>query len=142
MFWWPLICLPIAWFLQNIIHESSHLFAGWLFEGRKAIKLIPYPHYYNDRFYFARYEAGEATNYLWPGEAARHVSPTWAAAIWIFLVGFIFVKFLPISWVYIIWPFLITAAVDIGFWWYGYFFGSEYSDGKRYRKAIRETVND
>jgi hypothetical protein len=37
MTWHLIPTLAVAWLVQNLVHEGSHLLAGWIFEGRKPL---------------------------------------------------------------------------------------------------------
>jgi hypothetical protein len=64
----------VAWFMQNVLHEVSHLMLGWIVEGRKPTKMIPWPHKFGGKFYFSHYECGPATKLL-GSPAWRHAAP-------------------------------------------------------------------
>ena len=127
---WLALALPVAWFVQNCVHESSHLLFGWLEEGRKPLEFKPWPHMYEGRFHFARCLMGEATKE--GGSCMRHAAPILVnipytlLMLALTLLHFVFAVFVLCAW------------VDSLFWVYGYFWGSEFSDGKRFRKAMME----
>ncbi len=141
--WYVLCVLPVAWFLQLCVHEASHLFAGWYFEGLTPTGFYPYPHKHEGRWYFARYTMGPPRVPGWDVEAwgeyqspfpnVRHIAPVWGASI--VLLGSVLAVLLvePDRSVWCL-PTLVCSIVDIFFFWYSYFFGSEQSDGKRWRK--------
>jgi len=132
MFWniWVLILIPVAWFLQNCIHEGSHILFGWLDEGIKPLGFYPYPHIHDGQFYFARY-----TYIAFPipdePHLIRHIAPI-ITNVGMLLFG-AFTLFLTKS----IWilPFMVCALMDALWWIYGYIWGSEKKDGKRWRNG-------
>jgi hypothetical protein len=121
------LMIPVLWFLQNFIHEGSHLLAGWIVEGRKPLKLIPWPHKFAYRFYFARYECGFATK---DGPVLyRHAAP--------YIVGStILTMFSCIAiWtnsLYVL-AFGIFPFIDCIVWLYGYVFNRPGTDGFRFK---------
>lgn len=120
----------IAWFIQNVIHEASHLLVGKIVEGRKPLKLIPFPHRYEGRFYFARYLSGPATKI---GSAKhRHIAPLFAGVFMVF-VGVC----LTVSFGFLFIPFIISPAIDCFVWYWGYFKNSLGTDGYRYKQLVR-----
>ena len=127
---WALILLPVAWLLQNTIHEASHLFSAWFFFDRKGEGLWPYPHKYNGRFYFARCAWGGGPFAAMPGNVV------WAAPLWgssmVLIVAVSLLWAVPGGrWVFV--PFIACSLFDIGFWVRGYFWGSRQCDGKRWK---------
>jgi len=128
----------VAWLWQNISHEGSHLWAGWLHEGRKPLKLIPVPHFHQGRFYFARYECGNVTKDGSP--RFRHIAPFNSAGrqAWIVtsLIGFsIVVGVRSVS--FYLTPFLVCPVVDMAFWVVGYWRRREGTDGARWAIQAR-----
>jgi len=49
--WFGLAIIPVVWFLQNVVHESSHALIP-LFKGCK-VKIYPWPKFENGRWYMA-----------------------------------------------------------------------------------------
>ncbi len=133
MIWnnWVLAFIPVAWFVQNCIHESSHLLMGWWVEGRKPLGFWPYPHRYKGRWYFARYQSGKP-KYVDIFIGHRHIAPFFYAWIWM-LIGILVMNFMPGELKIFCLPFIIAGLGDALFFWYTYFWGSVPSDGKRYR---------
>lgn len=131
-----LICIA-AYFVQNCIHELSHLFAWNMLEGRKPVKFVPYPHKYRGRWMFARCQAGPKqyfTDIPW----FVYIVPFWSAIIWFFIWGLCFFQMLGYYehvWYFI--PFMVCGLLDALFFWYTYLFGSDRSDGKRYKRLRR-----
>jgi hypothetical protein len=121
----------VAWFMQNVLHELSHLVIGWVVEGRKPKKLIPWPHKFEGKFYFARYECGPATKLL--GEATwRHAAPLLMAcfemAMCLILsqVGTPQVWFIPVS---------AVAVIDSLVWSWGFITQRPGTDGQQFMSA-------
>jgi hypothetical protein len=117
-----------AWFLQNVVHEGSHLLVGWLVEGRKPTKMIVWPTRRNSKLYFAYYENGPAT---------KSGSPKWRFAApllsaWVLMSVFISVLALTQN-IYFI-PFFICPFIDYCVWCFGYLFKRPGTDGLAYLK--------
>ena len=125
---WLALALPVVWFVQNCVHESSHLLFGWLIEGRKPLEFKPWPHRFEGRFYFARCVMGEATKDGWV--VYRHAAPPTVNSIYMCLMGLCILIHAVFG------VFAFCALIDTLFWFYGYLWGSELSDGKRFRKAV------
>lgn len=117
------LIIVLAWFLQNVIHELSHLIAGKVFEGREFKKLIPFPHMHNGKFYFARYENGPATKNGNP--KLRHIAPL-ITGIVLFLVFVIL--FITTQSIFML-PFAVCSLVDCCVWLFGYVFNRPLTDG-------------
>lgn len=49
--WFGLCLIPAIWFLQNVIHETSHIIIPWL-KGCE-VKIYPWPKRTKERFYMA-----------------------------------------------------------------------------------------
>jgi hypothetical protein len=130
-----LILLSIAaWFLQNVIHEASHLLFAYIYEGRRPIKLIPWPHKHNNKSYFARCVYGPPANdyvvaYL---SHIKHIAPFYAGLIWAAIAGILYT----LLGIYTL-PFIVAGLGDAGFFWWTYIWGSEETDGKRFRRHKR-----
>lgn len=129
---WLLLVVPVAWFIQNCIHEGSHLFFGWLIEGRKPLEFKPWPHMYERRFYFARCTGGPATKDGFPH--IRHAGPILVNGPYMMLTSGLMILHIAFG------ILTLCALVDTLFWLYGFFWGSEFSDGKRFRKAVNEKL--
>ena len=132
MLYWLFLTIPLAWILQNIIHELSHLLVGKIIEGRRMKKLIFWPHKYEGRLYFARYESGYATKKA--SEKARHLAPALTASILSFLYACIIAMLSPILKI-VIAPFFIACLIDIIIWFKGYYQNKLYTDGYYYRRS-------
>jgi hypothetical protein len=132
MNWYLLVSLVVvAWFWQTLAHELSHLIVGWFVEGRKPKVLIPWPHKFQGRFYFARYKNGSATK---TGSASlRHMAPIFWAAIQITIV-YTLLLFVPISVFVYLSPFVFCPLIDVLFWSFGYIFNRPYTDGWQLKK--------
>jgi hypothetical protein len=136
--WWALAVIPVAWFLQNIIHEGGHLFVAWE-NGWKVKGFWPYPHKWNGRWYFARCQwsrMGPSSG--WNAVLKKVcISPFFTGLMWAVLCSLAIV--LVPSWLRIFGiPFVIAGLFDAGFFWWGYFWGSEMSDGRRYRYRVNK----
>jgi len=127
--WWFLAILPGAWFLQNCLHELSHLIYALFYEGHKPIGFWPYPHTHNGRFYFARYKIHTDGK---PADRLRHIVPFWQGVFCVISLFIMSTLVKEENRIFIL-PFIITNFVDALFFWWGYFWGSDYSDGKRFR---------
>ncbi len=129
--WYILLFIPIAWFLQNCIHEASHLFFAWMDEGRKPTGFYPYPHKHRGIFYFARYTTGPATRTTI--SKFKHIAP-FISGISLFLVclGCVFGMPAPTKIYFLL--FGATNLIDALFFWYTYLWGSKYSDGQKFKK--------
>jgi hypothetical protein len=133
----------LAWFWQNLSHELAHLWNGFLWEGRKPLKLVPWPHVYQQRFYFARYESGVATR-MGP-ESHRHIAPLWWGIRQQFICLGAMVMFKTMdgggskNWLYVL-PFFICSSVDVGFWLWGAWMMRPGTDGMRYRSTANQEL--
>jgi len=130
--WWILFLLPVAWLLQNVAHEGSHLLAvRWLCLGVAGgrMGMIPWPHRYGGRFYFSRcwYEYAGQCN----GIQFVHLAPVimCCCELFVYVLFFVFLGL----WML---PFIVCAVADLLFWNWGYLFGSADCDGKRYRALL------
>lgn len=133
------LILP-AWFLQNCIHEGSHILIAHLL-GWKILEFKPYPHKHRGRFYFARYSADSSTGWkpkYIPRFHALYGAPFSAAVYWILLlVGVKYVLgIFDINVSVYFAPFILVALVDMIWWIRGLLFGSEVSDGQRWKKGV------
>lgn len=55
--WWHyLVLLPITFFVWCLIHELAHAIIAWRHPEAKSVRIIPWPHRYSGKFYFARTE--------------------------------------------------------------------------------------
>jgi hypothetical protein len=116
----------VAWFLQNIIHEGSHLLAGWIFEGRKPLKMIPWPSIRGGKFYFAYYKCGPRTK---EGSAQwRHIAPLFTS--WILSPLFLILLVITKNPYFI--PFLICSVGNQVNWMWGLIFNRPRTDGFRF----------
>ena len=131
-----MICLTIiplflvAWFLQNVVHESSHLLAGWLVEGRKPTKMIVWPTIRGGKLYFAYYECGKATKSGSP--RLRFIAPLLSS--WILMS--IFFTLLIINGSLYFFPFFLCSSVDYCVWVSGYIFKRPGTDGLAFRENL------
>ncbi len=130
--WWALLALPVAWFIQNCLHELSHFVFAWRVEGLKPLGFWPYPHFYDDRFWFARYKVdggGEKREHRW-----RNITPFWSGFFYTVSFSIMLVLAKEENRIFIL-PFIIANVVDALFFWWGYIWGSELSDGKRFKRG-------
>jgi hypothetical protein len=134
--YWVLAFIPVAWFLQNCIHEFSHLLVGWKLEGRKPLGFWPYPHRYKGRLYFARYELEEIPRIDLEVISLRYSAPFYAGLTWMAICLFASLLF-PDNLKLFCAPFVLAGLVDALFFWWTYFWGSELSDGKLFKYAKR-----
>jgi hypothetical protein len=127
-----------AWFLENAIHEGSHLLMAYNKRGWPPVEYKPYPCKVDGRWYFAycRYDNTKET--AKKGEASEiHIAPFYAGLAWACL------WLTPVAilagtgnWQWWSWYFLapiVTGVVDALFFWWGYFWGSKFTDGKKYK---------
>lgn len=118
------------YFVQNIIHEASHLLAAKIICGYKPVDLIPWPHKKENKFYFSRCEY-VPTFPRHNKEYSIHGSPVIAGMLF-----FIIYAFLSIFSLLFLIP-MMYSLIDVLFWGCGYLFGSKYSDGKKYKNTIK-----
>jgi hypothetical protein len=131
--WWVLALVPVAWLVQNMLHEGSHLLWGWV-QGLKPLGFWPYPHKHNGKFYFARCRMEPDPE---PHLKAnpRHIAP--------FLTGASLVVILAILLFVVprgarIWmlPFIATNLVDAFWFWRGYLWSKNpWNDGQRWKNG-------
>ena len=149
MTWWiALSLLPVAWILQNTLHELAHLATATLY-GYRATGLYPLWHWADGqgrwwlwypgrkvpsaaRFYFARFTVGAPTTVVlapWGRHHQIHSSPMrWAMPEALaYLIPLL--AWGP-GW-YLLWA--LCPIGDFTWWWYGFFFGKPHCDGKRWR---------
>jgi hypothetical protein len=132
--WWAFAVVPVAWFLQNCVHELSHLLVGWIWEGRKPLGFWPYPHKHNRKWYFARCLSGAPTK-TGRSPKPRYIAPFYAGLLWSAFWTFILLLVASPNWRIFLVPAVATGLVDAGWWWRGFFWGKPYCDGKRWRYA-------
>jgi hypothetical protein len=128
--WWVLTLVPVAWLLQNCLHEFSHLVIGWIDQGLKPIGFYPWPHYYEGNFYFARCVQGEPAQLDKPHKL-RWLAPFIFCIIQMILLVVLYLC-IPVLRLWLI-PFLVCSIVDCVWWWRGFFFGKNTCDAKRWR---------
>jgi hypothetical protein len=99
--------------------------------GCKNIKIIPYPHIFNKRFFFARCEWKQPFAKWKPNEIVW-LAPVISALIIISIAGTFSIT---TSNKYIAYTlcFLIAGVIDLSWWISGYFFGTPYCDGKKWK---------
>lgn len=127
-YWVMAIMFPIAWLVQNCLHELSHLVVGYKVCGDKPIGFYPYPHFYEGRFYFARSEAWVCKDHY-----LKHVAPFYAAIIWVWLTAVVGLLVPEGVDLYII-PFAVCGLVDAGWWLFGTFSKNQETDYNRWKR--------
>jgi hypothetical protein len=146
--WWVLLVALIAWFVQNCIHEGAHVLAGGVIYGATKPRIYPWPHKFNGRWYYARYSFklskwAQAFSNEPDLRSSIHFAPVGAAVIPIVLSIVVFL-FLPDAYSILALPFMIAPVIDVAVWEWGYHYGSEGCDGKRYKlmKDWEEGLSD
>ena len=144
MAWLTIVSMAVAWFLQNCTHGISHLVAVSYYHGAKPVSIRPWPHVHRGGFYFCR------AIWSWRGVKKPYTThsvysaPVIGAlvqcviALAVFAVVFILDK--P-SAQYVL-SFVLAPLVDIVWWFGGYKWGSERSDGQRFCRAINYQVDN
>lgn len=130
--WWALAVVPVAWFVQNCIHELSHLVVGWVWEGRKPLGFWPYPHKHGGKWYFARCLSGEAA-IKGRSPRPRYIAPFYAGMLWSIVWTIHLVFMCTDAWRIFVLPFAVTGFIDAAWWWRGYFWGRLTCDGQRWK---------
>ena len=117
-------------FVSLVLHEVSHAIV-MVSSGGKIISFKPYPHYSKtlDGWRFrlgavtARFEKTVPSSYRY-----SHIAPLIKAFAFMLLWGILG---------FLVWrPLLILGVLecfDAVFWWIGFFWGTKYSDGKKWR---------
>lgn len=143
--YWFILIIPLAWFLQNCIHEASHFFAAKIYLKAKLVKFILWPCKYKGRFHFARVEYSylknkEIPNFEYYYRLSRiDIAPACIDSFLIGLVGtFILINITIFNNLLVLYllPFLVCHIIDELFFWYTYFWGSINSDGQSYKRNI------
>jgi len=118
-------CIAVAWFLQNCLHELAHLVALWVRLGKKPKKLIPWPHKYEGRWYWARCESG-AYNLL--ADPLIHSAPLWVALFQMLIAAPVVLTWVATGWPtespYYLFAFAVAPLVDAAWWWAGRWLGN------------------
>ena len=116
------LTIILGYCIATFVHEGSHWVVAY-FGGAEIVSFKPYPHIVGGHIYFGRMSF---TGY-WPTTMfwlAPVIANSLVAALFLLLYAFG------------IFSFLLLAACSFGdvvFWFYGYFFGSARTDGKRLR---------
>lgn len=133
--WWVLLAIPVAWFLQLVVHEASHLLVGWVDERLKPVGFYPYPHVHEGKFYFARYTAVPTTDYD-SGRTGkpRHIAPFYAGLVVLLISVVLFLFLNPQARLWAM-PTAMCGLGDAIWFWRGYLWGSPRCDGKRWRQG-------
>lgn len=134
--WFILLLIPVAWLLQNFLHELSHYVVAAFCMDAELKTLMPLPHTHRGRFYFARVQ------YTYEKDTEMAFDPSWidiaplfAALITLvflttLLLGqYFFTGFLNLYYT----PFMLCALIDFLFFWWTYLFGSPRSDGYKWK---------
>lgn len=129
-----LLIFIIGLFVQFSLHEISHIIFGHIFEGRKPKKIWPYPHRFNGKFYFARYEMYEATKV--GNEHMVPISPLISGLVY-YIITMLILFIIREKNIYLF-SFAAFNAADCLFFWYTVFFGSKESDGKKFLYYFRK----
>jgi hypothetical protein len=149
---WLAVLVSVAWLFENVAHEASHLLTA-AFKGCKPLGLYPFFHWthysptgeveyrwwrpwelwkkpWSDaRWFFARcrYVAPTAA---WPPHTIIHIAPfIWGTSL--FVGAGVASIFNPI----IALPFAGVGLLDALWWVRGYFWGSPFCDGKRWKNG-------
>lgn len=131
MTWSIILSSPAAltsFFLWGILHELSHVLVAKYLNGAADIKIVPYPHKKDGRFYWMRasYILNHELNVGWR-KAARHLSP-WVPRI----LGMIALQFTGMYW-----PLVILVGGVLADTWTGSVGLGEYSDLLRAASTIK-----
>jgi len=137
----------VAWLWQNMMHELSHLWNGWRWEGRHPRKFIPWAHWHLGYWYWSRYECGPPMK---NGSARhRHTAPIRWASVQIFVVSSVMSGFLLAAWrwewpqgstlAFYFVPFLACPIVDGCVWLWGMLARRPGTDGDRWRQIYEQS---
>lgn len=138
--WWLMFTIPVALVLESLLHEASHIIAGMVLENARLVTWHPWPGYVKweeqgmEKRQWAwawyRLEATDQSQAHW----MRHAAPAFAG-IALACGTLIIVKLFTDSEVYSAFlPFVICGAGDGLLFLYTCIFGTEVSDGKKFRK--------
>jgi hypothetical protein len=135
------IVLVIAWFVQNCLHEASHLIMAWKVERRHPISFKPYPHYEKRirKWVFSFCEYGSPL-FNSKEEYEIYSAPLWMNT-WSTDVCFLAIIILAIfnvgrEWELYVLLFIWCSAIDSLVWLWTFWWGSPTSDGQQYRKTL------
>jgi hypothetical protein len=117
----------------------DHLILGFFLEYHEIRGVRPYSHFYKGPFRFGAYYFGPArkkSDKPWK----VHRAPFWMGLICALMFSFIIsvdvidrlVRGSSQEWKYFV-PMIICGVGDMLFFYWGYFYGSKDSDGKKYR---------
>lgn len=154
--WWVLLLVPVAWLMENAVHECSHLLAAKIKVNATLKYMWLLPRWINkDTRENKRWWPWHLWRKPWPGKTrfvfARVVWDTQKkppyprvisfapnyGALTVFLLALLVLILLPSPYRVFTLPWLVCPLVDAGNWWKGYFWGSKYSDGQRWRAGGR-----
>lgn len=133
-----------AWFVQNIIHEGAHLIMAYNKMGWPPLAFKPYPCKVDGRWYFAYCKYDVSCGNGGPGKRSDiHIAPFYTGMAWFclwFCVNLILWSATE-SWHWLFLAPMVTGLVDALLFWWGYFWGSVYTDGKKY-KYLKGSCDD
>lgn len=125
-----IICsIFFSWLAQNASHELSHLWVAWR-QGWKPLEFRPYPVKRHGRWFFA-YCRWQSDGTEPP--ALLHIAPFINGMILGVLYLTIALLLMPHGRWYLFFIPSTMAFFDAGFFWWGYFCGSNFCDGKKFR---------
>ena len=152
---WIAILIPVAWLFENVMHEASHLLTA-AFKGCKPLGLYPFFHWthygpageveyrwwrpwelwkkpWSDaRWFFARCRY-QPPAFFWPPHSLVCIAPfIWGMAL--FTGTMAATAALGFRMLYLL-PFAAVGLIDALWWVWGYFWGSPFCDGKRWRNG-------
>lgn len=127
MIWFifAVFCL-IGWALSLFTHELSHVIANKII-GRTIITFKPWPHTYRRRFFFGRVSSiGPREHLIWV-----NISPVIKNIIFgSFWVTLALCLYTPLF------AFAITELGDLSWWFKGFIFGPEATDGAKFKSRL------
>ncbi len=128
---WTVLPVAIAaWLFQNFTHEAGHVFFAKR-KGCQDTKIYPYPHLFKGKFYFAR-AYWKQPFMKWDKKEMVWLSPIITSTLVILAATFIMFAVPERFHIYLL-CFVVAGAVDHLWWIRGFFFGTDSSDGKRWR---------
>lgn len=126
-----ILIIPFAWLAKNASHELSHLLVARA-HGWKPLEFRPYPVRRHGRWFFAycRWQS----NGIEP-PALLHIAPFINGMIWgVIYLAIAFLLSPHNRWYLFLIP-SVMGFIDAGFFWWGYFWGSDLCDGKKFRRT-------
>lgn len=138
------IVIPVCFF-EVVIHEAAHLLVGRIHEKRKPTGFFPYPHFYKNTFYLARYTSAlgkfDLIYYYRFNHLPRHIAPVFAGLL-IFIISQLLMVVSPTAWNLWFVPNSVFGLMESLIFAWGYFFGSKRTDGKRWRYGEKGEPNN